>query len=62
MNYIIKEAEDIFSDEFVAYMASGDLDKNLIKLMMNKISAYESKHNLEFVNVFANQFIIFREI
>lgn len=63
MSYIIKELEDVFHPEFVQYMIdNADMSKKSLQQIMNRITEYERKNNLEFVSMPGNDLIIFREL
>lgn len=63
MNYVIKEHSEVFSPEFTYYIFNQALiDKNILRLIMGEVARYEARHNLQFVNFFGNDYLIFREL
>lgn len=70
MNYVVKDMQEVFSDQFAEYIRSKQdeakytmhgLDQSDVQLIFRRITEFESKHDLQYVTHF-NQFLIFRQL
>lgn len=59
--YLLRQLDDIFSEEFLVYIRDGDIDEQKFQLVMNRIEDYEKKHNIEFVS-FVENYLIFKNL
>lgn len=62
MSYITRRLEEVFSSNFVQYIADKhdwQLTDNDVNLIFRRIAEYEQKNNVRFVTFFAKHFIIF---
>ncbi len=62
MKYLIKDFNEVLTDRFMELLENLDFDKNTLQQIMNRVSEYEIKNQLRFVNFFANQYIIFERV
>jgi len=62
MKYLIADFNEVLSDEFMELLSNLEFSKNNLQLIMNRISEYEIKNQLRFVNFFANEYIIFERL
>ena len=62
-SYLIKHASEVFSEEFVAYLAGQEYEEiqpNHIRQIFNRIEIFEIRHKVQFVTLFANEYLVFR--
>lgn len=61
MKYVIKEFEEVFAPNFIEFISQTDFGKHHLKLIMEKVEAFEKKYDLEFVAFYGAEFIVFKK-
>ncbi len=62
--YVVKDRDEVLSDFLMDYIAQVDdgITAKEVKQIMRSIQEFEEKNQLQFVNFFGSQFLIFKTI